>query len=363
MHLNDFWFALIAFLWTGYFFLEGFDFGIGVLTGLLARDAEERGTLLATIGPVWDGNEVWMLTAVGATFAAFPDWYAALCSGFYLPVLAVVVCLIVRGVALEYRAKRADARWRRTCDRAVFWSSLVCAFLWGALFATMARGVPIGADGNVTGGAGLIVNPDAAFGGLVSLTLFTLHGALFAALRCRGALRVRALRTARRVGGGCAVLALWAAFWLMVRTGDVVVLALVSVVVCALLVVRELAEQRREGWAFALSGLIVVLVTGTLFGSLYPALMPSATDPAWSLTVSSAAAGPYTLGILTWVAAFTAPVVMAYQAWTYWVFRKRIGGGPIGGGPIEGGAIGGGAPVHRPGRRGPRPERDVATRG
>ncbi|MEV6955381.1 cytochrome d ubiquinol oxidase subunit II [Streptomyces sp. NPDC051183] len=301
MHLDDLWFALTAFLWTGYFLLEGSAFGIGILSGLLARDSEERGVLLATLGPVRNGNTVWMLTAVGATFAAFPGRYAALSSGFRLPVLAVAACLVVRGAALGHRAGRDDERWRRACDRSVFWSSLTCAFLWGALFATVVRGVPVGPDGTVTGGALLLANPDAAFGGLASVALFTLHGALFAALRTRGALRARARSAARRAGVTSAALALFSVYWLLVRTGGIPVAVTASVVAFALVVVSELGDDHREGWAFALSGLVIAAVTGTVFCSLHPALLR--------------------------VAAFAAPVVIAYQAWTCRVFRKRIGAG------------------------------------
>ncbi|WP_330297282.1 cytochrome d ubiquinol oxidase subunit II [Streptomyces sp. NBC_00503] len=325
MQLHDVWFVLIAFLWTGYFFLEGFDFGIGVLTRILARDAEERGVLLATIGPVWDGNEVWMLTAVGATFAAFPDWYAALCSGFYLPLLALLVCLIVRGVALEYRAKRADVRWRRTCDRCVLWTSVGCAYLWGLVFANMVRGVPIGPDGNFTGTALDLLHPYALLGGCVTLCLFTLHGALFAALKTTGAIRRRARDLARRLTTPTVVAMLLFVFWTQIHRPAIPAFIVLTVAVAALFLVAEMTEKAREGWAFALSGLTVAALVAGLFLDLFPEVMPSSTDPAWSLTVQGAASSPYTLTILTWVAAFGAPVVIAYQAWTYWVFRRRIG--------------------------------------
>ncbi|MFJ7203748.1 cytochrome d ubiquinol oxidase subunit II [Streptomyces sp. NPDC098789] len=324
MQLHDVWFVLIAFLWTGYFFLEGFDFGIGILTGFLARGAEERGTLLATIGPVWDGNEVWMLTAVGATFAAFPDWYATFCSGFYLPILAVLVCLIVRGVALEYRAKRDDAPWRRTCDRCVVWSSLVCAFLWGFIFAGMLHGVPIGPDKNVTGGVLPLVSCYSLLGGLFTLCLFTLHGLLFAALKTNGAIRDRARRAVRGVANAAAVVTLVFLFWTHLHRGGLAPFIVTGIAVLALILVVEQSEQGRDGWAFALSGLAVAAAVAAIFLSLFPDVLPSSTGTAGSLTVAGAAASPYTLRILTWVAAFTAPVVLAYQGWTYWVFRKRI---------------------------------------
>ncbi|MFE2282803.1 cytochrome d ubiquinol oxidase subunit II [Streptomyces sp. NPDC059443] len=325
MQLHDVWFVLIAFLWTGYFFLEGFDFGIGVLTRILARDAEERGVLLATIGPVWDGNEVWMLTAVGATFAAFPDWYAILCSGFYLPLLALLVCLIVRGVALEYRAKRDDGPWRRTCDRCVLWTSVGCAYLWGLVFANMVRGVPIGPDGNYTGTVLDLLNPYALLGGCVTLCLFTLHGALFAALKTTGSIRRRARELACRLTTPTAVAMLAFVLWTQIHRPEIPAFIVLTVGVGALFLVVEMTEKAKEGRAFALSGLVVAALVAGLFLDLFPDVMPSSSEPGWSLTVESAASSPYTLTILTWVAAFGAPVVIAYQAWTYWVFRRRIG--------------------------------------
>ncbi|MFD9369900.1 cytochrome d ubiquinol oxidase subunit II [Streptomyces sp. NPDC060020] len=325
MQLHDVWFVLIAFLWTGYFFLEGFDFGIGILTRLLARDPEERGMLLATIGPVWDGNEVWMLTAVGATFAAFPDWYAALCSGFYLPILAVLVCLIVRGVALEYRAKREDEPWRRVCDRCVFWASLGCAYLWGLIFANIVYGVPLGRDGNVTGTVPDLLHPYALLGGLVTLCLFTVHGAAFAALRTTGAVRRRARRLARAWAVPAAVVLVVFLLWTQIHRPCLSAFLVPSVGAAALLAVVGMSEPAQEGRAFALSGLAVATLVAGCFLALFPDVLPSSADPDRSLTAAGAAAGPYTLRILTWVAAFGAPVVIAYQAWTYWVFRKRIG--------------------------------------
>ncbi|MFB6520899.1 cytochrome d ubiquinol oxidase subunit II [Streptomyces sp. NPDC056401] len=326
MQLHDLWFVLIAFLWTGYFFLEGFDFGIGILTGLLARDPHERGVLLATIGPVWDGNEVWMLTAVGATFAAFPDWYAAFCSGFYLPVLAVLVCLIVRGVALEYRHKRKDERWRRTCDRCVFWTSLVCSALWGLIFANMVRGMPIGADGNVTGTPLDLLHPYALLGALATLSLFTLHGALFAALKTKGVVRDRARAKVRPLANVTTVVVGAFLFWTQVHHGrQIYGLIVLGVAVVALVATVEQSATHHDGRAFALSAVAVAATVAVLFLSLFPDVMPSSTDPARSLTVAGSAASPYALKILTWVAAFMTPVVLAYQTWTYWVFRKRVG--------------------------------------
>ncbi|MEV4437404.1 cytochrome d ubiquinol oxidase subunit II [Streptomyces sp. NPDC049577] len=325
MHLHDFWFVLIAFLWTGYFFLEGFDFGIGVLTGALARDRVERRVLINTIGPVWDGNEVWLITAAGATFAAFPDWYATLFSGFYLPMLAVLVCLILRGVAFEYRHKRPEERWQRSWERVIFWCSLLPAFLWGLIFANMVRGVPIGPDKNVTGDVLDLLGPYALLGGVCAVVLFTFHGAVFASLKTAGDIRHRARTFAGRSGPVAAVLLGGFLAWTQVHSGNGRSLIALAVAVAALAGAWVLVRAGREGWAFTLSGAAVAAAFAMLFLALFPDVMPSSSNPAWSLTAADAASSPYTLKITTWVACAMLPVVMGYQAWTYWVFRKRIG--------------------------------------
>ncbi|MGW5691475.1 cytochrome d ubiquinol oxidase subunit II [Streptomyces asiaticus] len=325
MHLHDFWFLLIAFLWTGYFFLEGFDFGIGVLTKLLARDRTERRVLINTIGPVWDGNEVWLITAAGATFAAFPDWYAALFSGFYLPLLAILVCLILRGVAFEYRHKRPEDRWQRNWEHAIFWCSLLPAFLWGAIFANLVHGVPIGRDGNYAGGLSDLITPYALLGGVVTLVLFTFHGAVFAALKTDGDIRTRARRCAARLGPATVVVAVPFLLWTQGDSGNVRSLVAVVIAVVALAAALVMNQRGREGWAFGLSGVAIAAAVGMLFLALFPDVMPSSLDPAWSLTAANAASSPYPLKIMTWVGVIMMPLIMAYQAWTYWVFRKRIG--------------------------------------
>ncbi|MFF9162419.1 cytochrome d ubiquinol oxidase subunit II [Streptomyces longwoodensis] len=325
MELHDVWFVLIAVLWIGYFFLEGFDFGVGVLTKLLARDRTEKRVLINTIGPVWDGNEVWLLTAGGATFAAFPEWYATLFSGFYLPLLVILVCLIVRGVAFEYRAKRPEENWQRTWETAIFWCSLIPAFLWGVAFGNIARGVKIDARLEYVGGLGDLLNPYALLGGLVTLSLFTFHGAVFVGLKTVGDIRERARTTALRVGAVTAVLALVFLGWTQADKGDGTSLIALVVAVAALLGALVTARAGREGWAFALSGLTIVAAVSMLFLTLFPNVMPSTLNEQWSLTVTNASSSPYTLKIMTWLAAIATPLVLLYQGWTYWVFRKRIG--------------------------------------
>jgi cytochrome d ubiquinol oxidase subunit II len=325
MELTTVWFVLIAVLWTGYFFLEGFDFGVGVLTKLLARDRSERRVLINTIGPVWDGNEVWLLTAGGATFAAFPEWYATLFSGFYLPLLVILICLIVRGVAFEYRAKRPEEHWQRNWEHAIFWTSLLPAVLWGVAFGNIVRGVPIDADKEFTGDFLTLLNPYALLGGAVTLTLFTFHGAVFTALKTVGDIRERARRLAALLGPVTAALAVVFLLWTQADSGSGWSLVALVLAAGALLAALRANRLGREGWAFALSGVTITAAVAMLFLSLFPDVMPSSLDPAWSLTTENAAATPYTLTIMTWVAALATPMVLLYQGWTYWVFRKRIG--------------------------------------
>ncbi|MFE7230238.1 cytochrome d ubiquinol oxidase subunit II [Streptomyces sp. NPDC002405] len=325
MELHDVWFVLIAVLWTGYFFLEGFDFGVGILTKLLARNRPEKRVLINTIGPVWDGNEVWLLTAGGATFAAFPEWYATLFSGFYLPLLVILVCLIVRGVAFEYRAKRPEENWQRNWESAIFWSSLIPAFLWGVAFGNIVHGVKIDRNLEYVGGVGDLLNPYALLGGLVTLTLFTFHGTVFTALKTVGDIRERARKLALRVGLVTAVAALAFLLWTQAHTGNGRSLVALLVAVVTLVSALVANQAGREGWAFALSGVTIVAAVAMLFLSLFPNVMPSTLNADWSLTVTNASSSPYTLKIMTWCAGIATPIILLYQGWTYWVFRKRIG--------------------------------------
>jgi cytochrome d ubiquinol oxidase subunit II len=325
MELHDVWFVLIAVLWTGYFFLEGFDFGVGVLTKLLARNRPERRVLINTIGPVWDGNEVWLITAGGATFAAFPEWYATLFSGFYLPLLIILVCLIVRGVAFEYRAKRPEENWQRNWENAIFWASLFPAFLWGLVFGNIVHGVEIDRNFEYVGSFWDLLNPYALLGGLVTLSLFTFHGAVFTALKTVGNIRERARRTALLVGLVTAAAALVFLLWTQFDKGDGTSLVAMAVAVVALVAALVANQLGREGWSFALSGVTLVAAVAMLFLTLFPNVMPSSLNEEWSLTVTNASSSPYTLKIMTWCAGIATPLVLLYQGWTYWVFRKRIG--------------------------------------
>ncbi|HWJ98900.1 MAG TPA: cytochrome d ubiquinol oxidase subunit II, partial [Acidimicrobiales bacterium] len=325
MELSTFWFILIGVLWTGYFFLEGFDFGVGMLLHPFAHDDTERRVLINTIGPVWDGNEVWLITAGGATFAAFPNWYATLFSGFYLALFLILVSLILRGVAIEYRGKVDSEVWRRRWDWAIAFGSWVPSVLWGVAFANIVAGVPINRNGDFTGTLLTLVNPFALLGGVVTASLFLLHGLHFVALKTEGEIHDRATRTSLRVAPVTVVAGAAFLVWNQVERGET--WTWVPVLVAAVSLVASAAATRggRDGWAFAATGIVTAAAVVALFGSLYPDVMPSSTDPAFSLTVESASSTPYTLKIMSWVAVVMTPVVLGYQAWSYWVFRKRIG--------------------------------------
>ena len=324
MELTTVWFCLIAVLWIGYFALEGFDFGVGMLLPVLGREERERRVLINTIGPVWDGNEVWVLVAGGATFAAFPEWYATLFSGFYLPLLLILVALIVRGVAFEYRAKRDDPTWRARWDLAIFWGSLLPAVLWGVAFGNIVRGVPIDADLEYVGGFFNLLNPYALLGGLTTLTLFLTHGAMYVALKTDGPIRREARALATRLGLVAALVAVLFRVWTQVDTGSVASGVLFVLAALALLAGVAAAGAAREGWAFLGTFVTIALAVAGLFAALFPDVMPTSLADGTSLTTTNAAATAYTLKIMTGVAVVFTPIVLVYQGWTYWVFRKRI---------------------------------------
>jgi len=325
MELSTFWFLLIGVLWTGYFFLEGFDFGVGMLLHPLGRTETDRRILINTIGPVWDGNEVWLLTAGGATFAAFPNWYATLFSGFYLALFLILVALILRGVAFEYRGKVDSDSWRRRWDLAIAFGSWVPSVLWGVAFANIVAGVPINANGDFTGTLLTLLNPFGLLGGVVTASLFLLHGLHFVALKTEGEIHERAKAMSLRVAPVTIVAGAVFLIWNQLERGEA--WTWIPVLTAAVALVASVLATRagRDGAAFAATGLAIAAAVLALFGSLFPDVMPSTTDPAFSLTVENASSTPYTLRIMTWVAVIMTPVVLCYQAWSYWVFRKRIG--------------------------------------
>ena len=323
MDLPLLWFVLIAVLWAGYLVLEGFDFGVGMLLPVLGRTDKERRVLINTIGPVWDGNEVWLITAGGATFAAFPEWYATLFSGFYLPLLLILLALIVRGVAFEYRGKIADRRWAAWADRGIIIGSWVPAILWGVAFANLVRGVELDADHVFVGGFFSLLSPFALLGGLVTLGLFLTPRAVFLSLKTDGEIRERARGLAFRLSiASGAVAAVWA-IWAQLAYSTAWTWAAVVVAALALVQVTVQVARGKEGRAFAASVVAILAAVVLIFGSMFPDVMP-AVDTANSLTIDNASSTDYTLTVMTWVAAFLVPVVLVYQSWTFWVFRRRL---------------------------------------
>lgn len=323
MELTTLWFLIIAVLWTGYLVLEGFDFGVGMLLPFLGREDKERRVMINTIGPVWDGNEVWLITAGGATFAAFPEWYATLFSGFYLPLLLILLALIVRVVSFEWRGKINDDRWRAWADRGIIVGSYVPAVLWGVAFANLVRGVELDANHQYVGGFFALLNPFSLLGGLTLASIFLTHGAVFLALKTAGDMRERAGALAAKLSVVTLVIAASWALWAQIAYSVAWTWAAVAVAAIALIVVVVATRARREGVAFLASAVAVVATVVLIFGSMYPDVMP-AFDPDNSLNIDNASSTHYTLTVMTWVAVVLTPLVLLYQGWTYWVFRKRI---------------------------------------
>jgi cytochrome bd ubiquinol oxidase subunit II len=329
MDLNTVWFILIGVLYTGFFVLEGFDFGVGVLLPFLGKNDTERRVMINTIGPHWDGNEVWLLTAGGATFAAFPQWYATMFSGFYLPLFLLLMALILRGVAFEFRSKDENPSWRGMWDWAIFTGSLLPSILLGVAFANLLRGVPIDSQMQYTGGFFNLLNPYALLGGVATLATFALHGAIFLSMKTTGSLMERSQATARKLWLPVLVILL---LFLVATYLDTDILERLGVVpgvvplagVAAILLTGTFLRRKSDGWAFGMTTITIAFSLATMFLILFPRVMVSSTDPAFSLTIYNAASSPYTLRVMTIVALTLVPVVLAYQGWSYWIFRKRV---------------------------------------
>jgi cytochrome bd ubiquinol oxidase subunit II len=327
--LETLWFILITVLFVGFFFLEGFDFGVGMLVPFVGRNDLERRVLINTIGPFWDGNEVWFITAGGAMFAAFPHWYATLFSGFYMALFLMLLALIGRGVAFEFRSKLESPRWRSTWDWVIFAGSLLPPFLWGVALANLMRGVPIDAEMNFVGTFWGLLNLYSLLAGVSVVALFLLHGALFLSLKTEGELRERVQRFALKVGLWATILVfvfIILSYWQtdMFTQKGINPGAIPIVAGMALISIRFFMKAKLDGWAFVMSGLTIALSTVTVFLSLFPRVMISSLNPEWSLTIYNAASSPYTLKVMTIVALTAVPIVLVYQSWTYWVFRKRV---------------------------------------
>ncbi|MFL4472676.1 cytochrome d ubiquinol oxidase subunit II [Paeniglutamicibacter sp. MACA_103] len=322
--LPTLWFILIAVLWGGYLFLEGFDLGVGMLMKTFAKNEKQRRVLLNTVGPVWDGNEVWLVTAGAATFAAFPYWYASLFSTLYLPLTLVLVALIFRAVAFEYRGKAHTAAVRNAWDWAIFLGSFVAAFGVGAMLALSTTGLPLNANGDRVGGPFAWFNMYAVLGGFAVVAFCLIHALAFLGLKTDGDIRVRAARlVARWLPAALAPLAAWAVAVVLLNH-SVVALAPLGLAVCALAFAWLQARKNREGLVFIGLGVFLLAGVAAIFTAAYPNVLPSTLDAAFNLTVSNASSTPYTLKLMSIVAAFGLPLVLAYQGWTYWVFRKRV---------------------------------------
>ena len=330
MDLNTFWFILIAVLFIGFFFLEGFDYGVGMLLPFLGKTDDERRQVIRTIGPFWDGNEVWLLTAGGAIFAAFPNWYATMFSGFYVALFLMLLALIVRAVAFEFRSRDERPAWRSFWDWMIFAGSFLPALLWGVAIGNLMEGVPIDKSMNFVGDFWGLLNPYALLGGLTFVALFALHGAIFLTLRTQGDLLTRAEGFAKRLWPATVVLVVLFVVFGYFATDIFSRLGVNPGVepigaAAALLFSGWLVWNRHHGWAFVMTALTIALATLTVFQGLYPRVMISSLDPAYSLTVYTASSSNYTLTVMSWVAVGFVPIVLLYQIWNYWVFRQRVG--------------------------------------
>jgi cytochrome d ubiquinol oxidase subunit II len=331
MDLQTLWFLLIAVLWTGYFVLEGFDFGVGMLLPFVPRDSEQRKTAIETIGPVWDGNETWVVVAGGATFAAFPAWYGTMFSGFYIALLLILVFLIVRVVSFDWSERRESSRWRSAWWGANTVGSFGAALIWGVALANLLHGVPLDSNGDYSGNFLDLFSPYTVFAGIAVALLFAFHGATFLTLRTSGELLERARRAARTLSIPAAAVAAAFLAWTVAVAVDrndkdvfpPLLPALVGIAALVLAVVFVIAG--RSGWSFLMTAVGTIALVATLFTSLYPRVMVSSPDFANSLTVDNASSSHYSLTVMTVVALIVTPVVLLYQGWTYYVFRRRLG--------------------------------------
>ncbi|MDY6871854.1 MAG: cytochrome d ubiquinol oxidase subunit II [Actinomycetota bacterium] len=331
MGLQELWFILIAALFLGFLVLEGFDFGVGMLMapmGMVGEGTPEtrRRAVLNTIGPVWDANEVWLITAGASMFAAFPVWYATVFSALYLPLLAILFGMILRIVGIEWRGKIDDPTWRSRADWGIALGSWLPAILWGVAFAVLVRGLPVDAEQLVVGLAfGDVVNAYTLLGGLATCSLFLFYGSTFLALKTSGPVRDDAFRFARILSTPVIVLAGGFGLWTQLAYGKPWTWAALAVAVVALLVAVALMwTGGREGWAFVSTVVVVAAVATLIFGTLYPNLLNSTLDPQWGVTIFNGSSTPYTLKIMSWASLTLLPLVLIYQGWTYWVFRQRI---------------------------------------
>ena len=324
MDLAILWFGIVGFLFVGYFVLDGFDFGVGMSLPFLGRNETDRRVIINTIGPIWDLNETWVIVAGAALFAAFPEWYATLFSGFYLALLVILLALIVRGVSFEYRHQRPELAWKRRFDWMITSGSAVPALLWGVAFANIVQGVPLDAGFNYTGTVFDLLNPYALLGGVTTLMLFFTHGVVFISLKTEGELRERARTLAVKAGLITIVVAASFLLWTTLAFGTFSSAVLSAAAAVSLILSLAANLKAREGWAFGLMAATTAFAILSLFLALFPDVMPASNDMANSLTVANASSSQYTLTVMSWTALIFMPLILVYQGWTYWVFRKRV---------------------------------------
>ncbi|MEV7800005.1 cytochrome d ubiquinol oxidase subunit II [Microbacterium foliorum] len=335
------WFWIVAFLFVGYFVLDGFDFGVGMSLPFLGKNDVSRRQVINTIGPIWDLNETWVIVAGACLFASFPEWYATLFSGFYLPLLLILLALILRGVSFEYRHQRESAQWKRGFDRMIVIGSAVPALLWGVAFGNIVQGVAINESHIYVGGFFALLNPYSLLVGVTTLLLFFLHGVLFVSLKTDGQVHADARRLVKLAAGPTVLAAAGTVIWTIGIAWDREAPLMLMVIGCGLvaalaLIASVLFSMRgRDGRAFTAGAVTVASAVVMLFAALFPYVMPSTIDPAFSLTIENASSTPYTLTIMSWTALIALPLVLAYQTWTYWIFRKRVTRSSIEGAPAH----------------------------
>lgn len=329
MSLNELWFLLIAVLFAGFFVLEGFDFGVGTVARFLGKDDIEKRVYINTIGPFWDANEVWLITAGGAMFAAFPHWYATMFSGFYIPLVFMLLALIIRGVAFEFRSKVENKKWRNMWDWGIFIGSSLPPILWGVVLANFMTGMPIDQDKEMVGGFIQFLHPFALLGGVMFLFVCIVHGLQFITLKTEGELQERARKVAKKLAPVTLILVLLFAIVGFIKT-DIftyhgnfwIILPILTWV--TLLLGAILNNKKRDGWAFTMASLTILLLSASIFIGMFPRVMISSINEAYSLTVYNAASGAYTLKVMSIASLVLLPFVLGYQIWSYYIFRKRV---------------------------------------
>ncbi len=332
MELTTVWFLIVGVMFIGYFVLDGFDFGVGMSLPFLGKNDTDRRVIINTIGPVWDLNETWLIVAGASLFAAFPEWYATMFSGFYLALLVILVALILRGVSFEYRHQGKGRKWTRWFDQFIFWGSVVPPLLWGTAFANLVQGVPVRPVENggwlFEGTLLTLLNPYGLLGGVVVTLLCFTHGLVFVALKTVGEIRTNAQKLARTSGIFTILAAAGFLVWTIAMhfsNANITLIVACAAVAAVALIAGWIANAAgREGWAFVGNTIAIAFALLTIFASIFPNVMPSSIDPAYSMSVAGAASSQKTLELMTRVAVFTMPLVLAYQGWTYWVFRRRL---------------------------------------